>query len=347
MGSPLGPTLANIFLCFHETLWLQDCPKEFKPIKYNRYVDDCLLVFKSKEHVSRFLDYLNNKHKNISFTSECEQSNQLPFLDIMIDKTGGILTTDVYRKDTYTGLGLNYFSFVPELFKINSIKTLLHRAYSLCSNWLSFHTELEKLRDYFYKNSYPTHVVEKQIKRFISDKLNSSNKIESSVKDIRYVTLPFMGQFSYQLRNTISSLLKKTIPDVNFRFIFVNRKTIGSLFKSKESLPGLLCSKVVYKYQCPDCMSRYVGSTCRNLKIRISEHKGVSYRTGMNITKPSFSKIREHSLECKHAISEQGFSIKYRANNISDLRIAESLTIMKEKPELNGTELATRLLIFS
>ena len=26
MGSPLGPSLANIFLCHHETKWLNDCP---------------------------------------------------------------------------------------------------------------------------------------------------------------------------------------------------------------------------------------------------------------------------------------------------------------------------------
>ena len=25
MGSPLGPTLANVFMCFHEATWLNDC----------------------------------------------------------------------------------------------------------------------------------------------------------------------------------------------------------------------------------------------------------------------------------------------------------------------------------
>ena len=66
----------------------------------------------------------------------------------------------------------------------------------------------------------------------------------------------------------------------------------------------------------------------------------------MNITKPSFSRIRDHALECKHPISEQEFVIRYRDKIAVDLRIAESLSIMKEKPELNGTELATGLLIF-
>ena len=26
MGSPLGPTLDSVFLCYHEKIWLQSCP---------------------------------------------------------------------------------------------------------------------------------------------------------------------------------------------------------------------------------------------------------------------------------------------------------------------------------
>ena len=28
MGSPMGPSLANAFLCDHETKWLNDCPEQ-------------------------------------------------------------------------------------------------------------------------------------------------------------------------------------------------------------------------------------------------------------------------------------------------------------------------------
>ena len=145
----------------------------------------------------------------------------------------------------------------------------------------------------------------------------------------------------------MSSLLRKQIPNINFRFIFVNKCTIGSFFRYKDHIPTLLCSNIVYLFECPDCMSRYIGSTCRNLKIRIAEHRGVSYRSGTRMTCPSFSKIREHSLDCDHRFNEDDFSILYRAKSSSDLRIAESLYIMKDKPELNGNELATRLLIFT
>ena len=40
VDSPLGPTLANVFLCHYEKIWLNECPSLFKPIVYRRYVDD-------------------------------------------------------------------------------------------------------------------------------------------------------------------------------------------------------------------------------------------------------------------------------------------------------------------
>ena len=36
MGSPLGPTLANIFMCSLEQCYLSNCPSQFKPLLYRR-----------------------------------------------------------------------------------------------------------------------------------------------------------------------------------------------------------------------------------------------------------------------------------------------------------------------
>ena len=54
MVSPLGPTLANIFLCFHEQIWLDNCCIEFKPMIYRRFVDDIFLLFRYKEDIEKF-----------------------------------------------------------------------------------------------------------------------------------------------------------------------------------------------------------------------------------------------------------------------------------------------------
>ena len=57
MGFPLGPSLANAFLCHYETKWLNDCPeKKFKPVFYKKYEDNIFVLFKRPEHVKPFVD---------------------------------------------------------------------------------------------------------------------------------------------------------------------------------------------------------------------------------------------------------------------------------------------------
>ena len=34
MGLPLGPTFANIYMCYNEYKWLSECPINFKPMFY-------------------------------------------------------------------------------------------------------------------------------------------------------------------------------------------------------------------------------------------------------------------------------------------------------------------------
>ena len=63
-GSPLGPTLANGFLYYHEKIGLQNCPYEYKPVIHRRYVDDTFLPFSSKHHIEKFGNYLNRQHRH-------------------------------------------------------------------------------------------------------------------------------------------------------------------------------------------------------------------------------------------------------------------------------------------
>ena len=77
MGSPLGPTFANLFLVYYEHTWLEKCPLQFRPKYYRRYFDDIFLMFESRDHIKKFLKYMNSRHPNIHFTCE-EESNNNP-----------------------------------------------------------------------------------------------------------------------------------------------------------------------------------------------------------------------------------------------------------------------------
>ena len=84
MGSPLGPSLANAFLSYHEKNWLNSCPQGFKPVFYRRYVDDIFVLFYSNDHLKYFQEFLNSCYINMSFSMETERQNKFSFLDIEV-----------------------------------------------------------------------------------------------------------------------------------------------------------------------------------------------------------------------------------------------------------------------
>ena len=102
MGSPLGPTFANIFLSYYEQIWLKMCPSEFKSVIYKRYVDDTFLLFRSKYHIEQIPCYLNCQHPNIKFTSEIEENYSKSLFDIKIRRVNNSFSTSIYCKVTFS-----------------------------------------------------------------------------------------------------------------------------------------------------------------------------------------------------------------------------------------------------
>ena len=346
MGSPLAPTFANAFLGHYEKIWLDECPLSFKPLLYKRYVDDTFLLFSDPEQIPKFLAYLNSRHTNIKFTVELENNNSLPFLDILLLRDNNHISTSVFRKATFTGLGTSYLSFIPEQFKINSIKTLLFRGYNVCSDWFSFHKEIEFLKTYFLTNGYPPNIFLKTLRNFLNNVQTKTLLPMEEKPKIRYICLPYYGLLSFDIRKNLNKILKSAYPDTLFRFIFTNPCTIGSQFRHKEQLPPNLTSNIVYLFTCLHCKMRYIGSTHRNLSLRIPEHLGISPRTGKPISRPSHSNIRAHALQMKHPCNKGDFKLLHKARNPKDLPILESLYIKHLSPELNSNLSSFPLLSF-
>ena len=57
-----------------------------------RYIDDTFVVLKKTEVVS-FHKFINNIEESIKFTVEQEIDNAIPFLDVLIVRNNGQLTT--------------------------------------------------------------------------------------------------------------------------------------------------------------------------------------------------------------------------------------------------------------
>ena len=107
MGSPLARVLANIFMGFHESKWLNEYNLN-KPKFYLRYVDDILAAFDNEQDSLNYLNFLNNRHPNIKFIIEKQNNHSIAFLDVFISGINNQnLTLQKYHKATYTGLLLN------------------------------------------------------------------------------------------------------------------------------------------------------------------------------------------------------------------------------------------------
>ena len=138
MGSPLGPWLANAFLCYHQTKWLNDCPKKFKRVSYKRYVDDIFVLFKRPEHVKPFVHYMNSKHKNIYFYFETEKLSKCPFLMSTCSVrmvSFWLIFTEKKHSLEFTLTFLVWFGLIYMLF---------HRCFCLVSDMSKFHFEIVK-----------------------------------------------------------------------------------------------------------------------------------------------------------------------------------------------------------
>ncbi|PFX32586.1 Phosphatidate phosphatase PPAPDC1A [Stylophora pistillata] len=324
MGSPLGPLMANVFLCSIE----EQLDRNNKlPSFYKRYVDDTLATMPNIQAATAFLSTLNECHPAIQFTMEIAENNKLPFLGMMIEKNGCHLTTSVYHKPTDTGLLLHYQSHVDQRYKRSLLNTMLNRAYRLSSTKESFTKECQHLKRMFTKLKYPVKLINSAIAWYTSSTIQSRHETPTELdaatqKPVR-ITLPFKDQKSADtVRHQLKDLGRKIGTDL--QPVFTSRKIEGKL-KIQEEKPALINHQcVVYTFKCDSCDADYIGYTTRHLHQRIEEHKA--------------SVIGKHLKEAHSVAStslEEMFSVLKKCRGKMDCLIHEMLFIREQKPKLN------------
>ena len=112
-------------------------------------------MFEHKDQVQKFLRYMNSRQPNIQFTCEEESNNKISILDVSITRMNNKLVTSLYRKKTFSGVNMNYNSFLPLKYKKGLIRTPLFRAFNICADYNTFHNEVQYLKLIWQKNSVP------------------------------------------------------------------------------------------------------------------------------------------------------------------------------------------------
>ena len=84
----------------------------------------------------------------------------------------------------------------------------------------------------------------------------------------------------------------------------------------------------------------------RHLKVRISEHQGVSPRTGKHLKGTLSTSVRDHMFDCHHVVAWDDFKVFGRESNHWLLEIKESLFIKRDRPSLNENIYSQELFLF-
>lgn len=334
MGSPLGPLFANFYMANLENKVLEKASN--KPLVYARYVDDIFIV---ADNIAT-LDNLKTdmeKASVLQFTYEIESKKTISFLDTLIKReNNGTLKTSVFTKSTNSGECLNYHSITPDQYKSGVIKTLLHRAYKISSDWITFHKEVMRIQQLLTNNNYPMEVIEKEVKKFMDRKQNSqcNNNLNTNKIELFYRN-QMSSSYKHeekQLRKIIKENVNPVAPStqVQLRIYYRNRK-LSNLFIKNSPRNDSSDFNVVYQYTCPSEQCQlahtYIGYTECTLKQRMTYHCTCGSIKNHN-------KTAHQKKICTKELLEST-TILRKESNKEELMIAEALLIKEKKPTIN------------
>ena len=234
MGSPLGPSFANIFVEYHETLLFK---RVNKPLMYYRYIDDTFTVFNDEDKCNEFFSHLNSLHVLLRFTFEKECNRTLSFLDVLVEKNDHDFVTSIYRKPTFTGQYIRWNSFCPMKRKTDLISTLVHRALVICSK-STLQNELSNIRLILINNDYLEAIINAAITKKI-DQFHRSTQLGPKKCPV-YLHLPWLGNVSMRYEIQIKTAVKRCYfavePYIFYttRLLPVAKKGCTTRFSSKQ-----------------------------------------------------------------------------------------------------------------
>ena len=154
-GTRMAPSFANLFLDLFETNALQNAP--FKPYIWLRYIDDVFVIWtESIDNLETFINYLNNLHPTIKFTSS-HSYDCVPFLDVNVSLTNGKIQTDLYCKPTDKHQYLLFSSCHPRHTKKAIPYSLALRLRRICFTEEVFRIRCNELTNFLVKRGYKNH----------------------------------------------------------------------------------------------------------------------------------------------------------------------------------------------
>ena len=263
MGSPLCPVMANIFMLELEQNIIPTLSKDIS--LWKRYIDDTI-CFVNSNCISHVLELFNSFHSNIKFTIETEKLNKIAFSDILLVRYKDLIYTTVYCKKTNTDLYINWKSFSLNNWKWGTLKTLLSRAYDICSTEKYHKEELNHIETVFkHQNSYPSWLIDEVFKQV---------QQENNNKKIHWLLWPYQRHKGCNIIKSINTFLKKLLSNTTKIEVAFKSTKQSSCFNVKDKIDLEHNHDLIYHTECPEptCIDDYVGESSSRITERIKDH---------------------------------------------------------------------------
>ena len=315
MGSSLSPILANLFMEWLETEQVGRINKgNLNIIKWVRYVDDILIIYKGERvELIKFTDNINKINENIKFTLEEENEGEIPFLDVLLKREGDNLHCSVYRKKTHTNSYIHMFSSHRKEIKMGILTGLIIRAYRICSP-LALEAELVFLRDSFSKLGYPGHWWVKAHYKARKSYFGQKEGTKREMKRKGIIVIPD--------NNSITALNKKLD---QFSLIGSFKNTIRNrIVRNKKRTEGAEIKGGVYMASCRDCELRYYGQSGKSCRERSKQHmQNIKYYN-------QASAVAKHCWERDHKMDWDNMKFLYKSKNKTKRLVVEYAMIKSD-----------------
>ena len=332
MGSPLGPLLANVFMCSIEGS-LKSQGK--LPEVYRRYVEDTLVRMPDLAAATQFLDTLNHAHSAVSFTMEVEKNGMLPFLRVQLLNRHHVLKQRFTLSRQTQGYSCTIIAMwtAATSMACSSLCLIVRTGYHHLGRIFQ---KSERLREVFRKLRYPNHLIDSVINRFITSRV-AVDQPKQHTDDAMGIVIPYKDQdaavsVKRQLRD-LSSKVQKTIQPV-----FTSRKLKQDL-SLREPKPNIVTQQcVVYLFKCEMCDAGYVGYTKGYLHTRVEGHR-----------QKASSIYRHYCKEHNTAVPNNflaSFNVIKKCTSKFDCLVNEMLCIQYLKPALNVQSDSLRAKVF-
>ena len=206
MGSSLGPVLANIIMTELEETIIQQLIENDDIKFYCRYVDGTLIVIEDK-YVDFVHKKLNSFDKNLKFTVDLFDEETPHFLDLELSPDG----LSIFRKDTNTGLYVNFNSYVPWSYCVSWTRSLVSRAHAICKSD-KLKLEINLIKKFASWNDFPKAIASAIINRSLNnndrtDQTNDSGPNTDTDVTTVYFRMPHFGDKGVSL---IKACIKKS-----------------------------------------------------------------------------------------------------------------------------------------